>query len=92
VQTPKPYIAFSLQNNSPAFGLDNTLLGQTDSIDIQCVGGSPDLQGRSTAITVRELVKAALLAAGHPWAGTTAAYDDELDIEVEVVTVDWLTG
>jgi hypothetical protein len=59
---------------------------------VQIVGGAPDLQGRSTAIAVRELVKAALLVAGQPWAGTTAAYDDTLDLEVEVVTVDWVTG
>ena len=88
----KPYIAFALQAHNPAFGLNNTLLGATDSIDIQCVGGSPDTEGRSTAIAVRELVKDALLAAGHTWAATAAAYDGELDIEVEVVTVDWVTG
>lgn len=90
--TAPPYIAFTLQNHAPQHGLDNTLLGQTDTIDVQCVGGSPDLAGRTTAITVRELVKAALIAGGYVWAGTTAAYDDEQDLEVEVVTVDWLTG
>lgn len=90
--TAMPYIAFSLQNHAPQFGGDNTLLGAIDSIDIQCIGGAPDLQGRSTAIAVRDLVKAALLAAGHTWAGSTAAYDAELGIEAEVVTVEWVTG
>lgn len=90
--TARPYIAFSLQNSAPEFASSNAQLGQIDTIDVQCVGGSPDLAGRSTAINVRELVKAALLAGGQPWAGTTAAYDDELDLEVEVVTVDWVTG
>lgn len=90
--TPKPYIAFAKQNSAPEWASNNTRLGQIDTIDIQIVGGSPDLGGRSTAIAVRELVEAALLAGGQPWAGVTAAYDDELNIEVEVVTVDWVTG
>lgn len=91
-KTATPYIAFSLQNSAPEWSSNNTPLGEVNTIDVQVVGGAPDLQGRSTAIAVRELVKAALLAGGQPWAGTTAAYDDALDLEVEVVTVDWVTG
>lgn len=83
----RPYIAFSKQSAPPSFGLDNTLLGTITTIDIQCIGTS-----RLNAIAVRELVEAALLASGQGWVGATAAYDPENDLEVEVSTVDWVTG
>lgn len=83
----RPYIAFSKQSATPSFGLDNTPLGSVASIDIQVVGLT-----RSNAIAVRELVEAALLAGGQPWVAETAAYDPENDLEVEVLSVDWVTG
>ena len=83
----RPYIAFSKQAGTPAFGLNNTLLGNTDTFDLQCVGSD-----RANAIAVRELVMAALVAGGLGWVGASAAYDPDNDLEVEVVTVDWVTG
>lgn len=82
----KPYIAFSKQSSSPNFGLGNVLLGASTTVDIQVVGST-----RSNAIAVRELVEQALLAGGQPWASQAAGYDPENDLEVEVITVDWLT-
>lgn len=83
----RPYIAFSKQAALPTFGLDNTLLGTIATIDIQCIGTN-----RSNAIAVRELVEAALIAGGQPWVGASAAYDPDNDLEVEVLTLDWITG
>lgn len=83
----RPYIAFSKQSAPPAFGMDNTLLGTITTIDIQCIGTS-----RSNAIAVRELVEAALIAGGQPWVSASAAYDPDNDLEVEVITLDWITG
>ena len=81
----RPYIAFSTQAAEPTFGLSNALLGTVTSIDIQIVGRT-----RAEAITVRELVQAALLAASWPWVRTGAGYDAENDIEAEVVSVNWM--
>lgn len=82
----RPYIAFSAQQGTPEFGLDNTLLADTLLIDIQCIGST-----RANAIAVRELVKTALLAGGVPWSATSAGYDPDNDIEAEIVSVNWLT-
>ena len=90
--TPTPYIAFTTANVSPEWSSNNTLMGTIHTVDIQCVGGAPDLGGRATAIAVRELVQAALLAGGQPWAGNVPQFDDVLGLEVETVTVDWITG
>ena len=81
----RPYIAFSTQNDEATFDLNNTLLGRVTSIDVQIVGRT-----RAEAITVRELVEAALLAGGWPWVRRTAGYDAENDIEAEVVSVNWM--
>ena len=82
---PRPYIVLSKQSSTPTFGLDNSLLAEAVDIDIQCVGTR-----RAQAIAVREAVQVALLAGGQPWAGTSAGYDAENDIEAEVVSVNWL--
>lgn len=81
----RPYIVLSKQSATPIFGLDNTLLAETVQIDIQCVG-----LRRPQAIAVREAVQTALLAGGQPWVATSAGYDADNDIEVEVVSVNWL--
>lgn len=81
----RPYIVLSKQGSTPTFGLDNTLLAEAVDIDVQCVGTR-----RAQAITVREAVQTALLAGGRPWAGTSAGYDADNDIEAEVVSVNWL--
>jgi len=81
----RPYIALSKQSALPSFALDNTLPGTITTIDIQCVGTN-----RSNAIAVRELVEAALVNVG--WIGASAAYDPDNDLEVEVLTVDWIVG
>ena len=90
--TATPYIAFTKQNSAPEFSSNNTLMGRITTIDIQCVGGSPDLGGRATAIAVAALVEDALLSGGQPWAGNVPQFDDVLGLEVETVTVDWITG
>ena len=81
----RPYIVLSKQGSTPTFGLDNTLLAEAVDIDIQCIG-----KRRPQAIAVRELVQAALLAGGQPWSGASAGYDADNDIEVEVISVNWL--
>jgi hypothetical protein len=80
----KPYIAFVKQGYAADLGLDNTLLADTSTIDIQCVGTD-----RPNAIVVRDLVRTALSLAGLPSDRGSAGYDPENDLEVEVVTVDW---
>lgn len=80
----RPYIAFSKQLRVDDNGLDNTLLGATSTIDIQCVGSS-----RANAIVVAGLVRDALRAGGMPSDRGSAGYDAENDLEVEIVTVDW---
>jgi hypothetical protein len=83
--TPRPYIVIGKQSNLDDLGLDNTVLAQTDTFDIQCVGTD-----RANAIAVKDQVKAALRASGIPSDRGTAGYDPELGAEVEVVTVDWI--
>ena len=80
---PRPYIVFSKQNTVDELGSDNTLLAELAIIDIQCVGTT-----RSNAISIRDLVRAALRAAGTPSDRGSAGFDAENGLEVEVVTVD----
>lgn len=80
----KPYITFVKQGYAAHLGLDNTLLADVSTVDIQCVGTD-----RPNAIVVRDLVRTALQLAGLPSDRGTAGYDPENDLEVEVVTVDW---
>lgn len=81
----RPYIAFSKQGSTHEHGLDNTVLGAITTIDIQCVGTN-----RENAISVGALVRNALRTAGMPSDRGSAGYDAENDLEVEVVTVDWI--
>jgi hypothetical protein len=80
----RPYIAFASQGYSADLGLDNTLHATATTIDIQCIGSD-----RAEAIEVRDLVRAALSAAGLPSDRGSAGFDPEQGLEVEVVTVDW---
>jgi hypothetical protein len=80
----RPYIAFASQGYSADLGLDNTLLGTATTLDILCVG-----ETRADSIVIRDLVRDALLAAGLPSDRGNAGFDPELQLEVEVVTVDW---
>ena len=82
---PRPFIVFSSQGGTPTFGLNNSLLGVVTAIDIQCVANT-----RATAITLRELVQAALAAAGWPWVRVSAGMDADNGLEVEVVSVNWM--
>lgn len=84
VSAARPYIAFSKQQRSDDFGLDNTWLAAQSTIDIQCVGSS-----RANAIVVADLVRDALRTAGMPSERGSAGYDAENDLEVEIVTVEW---
>lgn len=84
---PRPYIAFSKQGEQRELGLGNALLGQVTSVDIQCVGTS-----RADAIAVAALVRDALTAGGQPSESGSAGYDADNDLEVEVVSVSWITG
>lgn len=86
VEQPRPYIVFSVQSGEPIFGLDNSLLAENITIDIQCIGVT-----RTNAIVVRELVKQALRDGGLPWSGTSSGFDPDADIEAEIITVNWLT-
>ena len=80
----RPYIAFSKQQVTEDFGLDNTWLATQSTIDVQCVGAS-----RANALVVAGLVRNALRAGGMPSDRGSAGYDAENDLEVEIVTVDW---
>lgn len=80
----RPYIAFSKQATQVLGGLNGSVHARRVSLDIQVVGSS-----RSNAIAVREQVEATLAAAGVPFEDNPAAYDPELDIEVEVLSLDW---
>lgn len=84
--SPKPFIVFSKESDTPQWGLDNTLVGRHVVLSVQVVGSS-----RSNAIEVRELVEEALMAEGIPWSGGNGGYDPEADIEAEVLTVEWIT-
>src|SRR6185312_10189129 len=84
-ETPRPFIIFTKENESPFFGIDNTLHAESVTLSVQIIG-----QTRENAITVRDLVKAALLAEGVPWSGGSGGYDPESDIEAEVLTVEWI--
>ena len=81
----RPFITFSKQYDRPIFGLDNTLLSRTQGIAIQVVGTD-----RANAIAVRELVENALLLAGLPWLDGAGGYDPDVDLEAEVLTVEWV--
>lgn len=81
---PRPYVIFQKQATTDELGSDNTLLAELATIDIQCVGTN-----RSNAIAIRDLVRAALRAAGTPSDRGSAGFDPEVGLEVEVVTVDW---
>lgn len=83
----RPYIVFSKQGSAEELGSDNTVLGAITTIDIQCIGTN-----RSNAISVGALVRNALRTAGIPSDRGSAGYDPENDLEVEVVTVDWIEG
>lgn len=82
----RPYIAFAKQQQQDERGLDGTLHASTAVIDVQCIGLSQD-----NAIATGALVRDALAAAGQPAEAGTAGYDEEHDLPVEVVTVNWLT-
>lgn len=82
---PKPYIAISQTGSNEERGLDNTLLGRITTFDIQVVGTE-----RLNAIDGREHVRNALVAIGNPSDRGFAGYDPDLDVEVEVVSVDWI--
>lgn len=83
---PKPFIVLTKSGDVTTFGLNNSILGRVVTIDIQCVHTD-----RKSAIQVRELVESALLAASWPWSQITAGYDPDQGLEVEVVTVNWLS-
>lgn len=84
INAARPYIAFSKQLRTDDHGVDGTWLAAQSTIDIQCVGSS-----RANAITVAGLVRDALRQAGMPSERSSAGYDAENDLEVEIVTVDW---
>lgn len=85
VEQPRPYIVFAVQSGEPVFGLDNSFLGETVTIDLQIVGST-----RNNAVVIREAVKAALLAGGVPWSGTSSAFDPENGLEAEIINLQWL--
>lgn len=80
----RPYIAFSKQRTKLANGLDNSEHARCVVLDLQVVGTS-----RANAIAVREQLEDTLRNAGVPIEDNGSAYDPELDLEVEVITVDW---
>jgi hypothetical protein len=82
----RPFITFAKQYDRPIFGLDNSLLSRTVGIAIQVVGAN-----RVSAIAVRELVENALIGAGIPWIDGAGGYDPDVDMEAEVLTVEWIT-
>lgn len=83
---PRPYIAFSKSGTQRDLGLDNGVLAETRTVDIQCIGIN-----RAQSIQIADLVFDALQVAGNPSDRGGAAYDGDNDIELEVVTVDWVT-
>lgn len=84
---PRPYIAFAKQSQQRELGLSNALLGAITAIDIQCVGAS-----RKQSLEIQGLVYDALAAYGQPAESGGAGYDADNDLEVEVVSVSWVTG
>lgn len=81
----RPYIVFSKQSGTRDMGLGGALLASTDTIDVLCVGIN-----RADSIAVAELVRAALDAIGQPSERSSAAYDADNDLEVEIVSTDWI--
>lgn len=78
----RPYIVLNKQREEPDQGLDNTVFGTDYTFDVQVVGTT-----RANAIQVKDLVRAALRAAGIPPDEGVGAYDPDFDLEVETITV-----
>src|SRR5512143_572751 len=82
---PRPYIAFSKQGVNRDLGLDNGVLAKTTTVDIMCIGTN-----REQSALIADLVFDALQVAASPADRGGAAYDADNDIELEMVTVDWI--
>lgn len=81
----RPYIAFSKQTGTRDLALTSLALATTDTVDLLCVG-----ETRLQSIAVADLVRSALAAIGQPSDRGAAAYDADNDLEVEIVTTDWI--
>ena len=83
---PRPYSAFSKAGRNRELGLDNSVLAESSTVDILCIG-----LNREQSSQIADLVFDALQVAARPSDRGGAAYDGDNDIELETVTVDWVT-
>jgi Protein of unknown function (DUF3168) len=79
-----PYVVYSKPDEQIERGLDGSVHLRRARLEFQCVGGT-----RPLSIQLRNAVIAALEVAGQPPDASSAGFDEDSSVPVEVVPVDW---
>lgn len=79
---PVPYVVFTA-THTPELGLDNTVLADQVTITVQCWA-----KKAADADTLADAVQAAL-SGDVVVIGRVTGYDEELDLDATVLTVEW---
>lgn len=83
-ETPTPYLAFTARHD-PQYTLDNTLAADFVTIEVQCWAATA-----VDASTVGDLVEAAVRAAGAIVVARSSAFDADVGLDAELITVEWI--
>ena len=80
----RPFVVFSRSATERSVGLDGTVHGVRATLDVQCWADT-----RVAAQTLADAVQAAVESAHHFCTARTDGYDPELDLESDLLTIDW---
>lgn len=80
----RPFVVYTAGDVLVERGLGGEVLGTREQFNVQCWADS-----RLAAVAVADAAEAAIEAAGHRVTGRSTNYDEELDLEAEMLNVDW---
>jgi len=80
----RPFVVYTAGEVLVERGLGGEILSTREAFSLQCWADS-----RLAAVAVADAAEAAVEAAGHRVTGRSTSYDEELDLESEILNVDW---
>ncbi len=80
---PSPYVVYAVRHD-PAYTLDNTIVDPGVSVDAQCWATTA-----VEALAVAQALREAVESVGAVVVSQTSGYDDELDLDAEILSIEW---
>lgn len=82
--TARPYLAYTAGELQTERGMGGDVLSTRQPFALQCWADN-----RLAAVAVADAAEDAIEAAGQRVSSRTTGYDDELDLECEILNIDW---